>query len=75
MRGLIAWRSDFAAQRFKEGFAGGVQLLLQAAGAVAVAASPALRAVLVAAATAVMGVLNARQIEILLPVWAFFLKR
>ena len=75
MRRLIARPSDFAAKRFNEGCSGGIQLLLQTAGAIAVAASPWFRAVLVAAAATVVRVLHPCQIEILLPVWTFFLKR
>jgi hypothetical protein len=73
--GLMVSRGKFAAKRFNEGFARGTQLLFQALGAIAFFASPWFRAVLVAAAASIMGVLDACQIEILLPVGTFFLKR
>ena len=52
-RGLISFFS-FCAERAQEGFAGALQLLLEARRAVAVTARPGLRAVLVAAFTAVV---------------------
>jgi hypothetical protein len=73
--GLIARGCDFAPKSFKEGFAGGSQFLFQALGAIALSASPGFRAVLVATAASIMGVLDACQIEILLPIGTFFLKR
>jgi len=68
-------RGKFAPKRFHEGFAGGSQFLFQALGAIALSASPGFRAVLVATQASIMGVLDACQIEILLPVGTFFLKR
>src|ERR1700720_3414280 len=44
---LISLGGSFPAKRFKEGFTGGIQLLLQTPGAIAVAASPGFRTVLV----------------------------
>ena len=73
--GLIARGCDFAPKSFKEGLAGGSQFLFQALGAIALSASPGFRAVLVATAASIMGVLDACQIEILLPIGALFLKR
>jgi len=68
-------RGKFAPKRFHEGFACGTQFLFQAFGAIALSASPGFRAVLVAAAATVVRVLHAGEIEVLLPVGTFFLKR
>ena len=72
---LITSRGNGAPKSFNEGFASGIQFLLQTAGAIAIAASPRFGAILVAAAATVMCVLHTGEIEILLPVWTFFLKR
>ena len=49
--------------------------MFQACGAIAVSAGPWFRAVLIAAATTVVRVLHAHQVEILFPVGTFLLKR
>jgi hypothetical protein len=62
-------------QPAKERRARSLQLLLQLGGAVAAVAGPWLGAILVAAFATLVGVLYAGEIEILFPVWAFFLER
>ena len=62
------------AQLLQERLTLGLQLLLQPFRAVTVGAGPGLLAVQVPAAVAVVGVLHSLQVEILLPVGAFFLQ-
>ena len=49
-----------------------LELAFQSFGAVAIAAGPGLRAVLIAAPPPIMGILNARQLEVLFPIGPLF---
>jgi len=51
---------------------GGFEFALQAVGAIAASASPGLGAVLIAATSAVVGVLYTGEFEVLFPVRTFF---
>src|SRR5260370_41407822 len=62
-------------QEFQEWLARILQLLFQPRGAVAISAGPRLRAVLVAAFTTVVSVLDLDQVEILLPIRTLLLQR
>ena len=50
-------------------------MLFEALGAIAIGTGPRLGAIPVAAIFAIVGVFDAEQLEILFPVWPFFLKR
>src|SRR5229473_3444022 len=62
-------------QEFQEWLARVLQLLFERRGAVAISAGPRLRAVLVAAFTTVVSVLDLDQVEILLPIRTLLLQR
>jgi len=62
-------------QNFEEGLACALQSLFEAGGAVAIAASPGLGAVFVAAFAAVVGILHLHKFKILFPIRTLFLER
>ena len=67
--------SVFKLERFEKSCARVGKLFFKPLGAIAISTGPRLGAVMIAAATPIVGVLNLGQIKILLPVGLFFLKR